>query len=95
MKPLIFHVNREQYAELEGLAYWIADSQYIQERYGDDEPELERVKESIDLTFDSLERLQVPIWVQNAVVTFSADWRQYKRKYLRTYLTGRGIILSA
>lgn len=89
-----FTANRQQYAELEGLAYWIADSQYIRERYGDDEPELERAEKTICLIFDCLERLQVPFWVQRAVITFSEDWRQYKGKDLNIYLKGRGIILN-
>lgn len=42
MKKLFFECNRDQRSALEGLAYRIADTAYMRERFGSDEPELKQ-----------------------------------------------------
>lgn len=78
--------NLEEKNALEGLAYWIADSKYIAERFGADDPELERSHLTIKDCFDSLDRLGVPYWVQNAAVAFAENWRRYKSEYMDSWM---------
>lgn len=93
-RTLSFTCNRQQRNALEGLAYHIADNAYIKERYGDQEPELKGVHETICSLFDELDKLQVPFWVQNSVVAFAENWRRYKDTYMDAYLKReRNIIL--
>lgn len=50
MKKLFFKVeNQEQRNAIEGLAYWIADMEYIMERYGADDPELSEVGKTLQI----------------------------------------------
>ena len=60
---LRFDANTEQRRALEGLAYWIADANYILERYGVNEPEREIARKTIFSMFDELDVLRVPFWV--------------------------------
>ena len=84
-------LNQEQYNKLSGLAYWIADKSYIKERYGDNEPELDRCHKTIIMLFDELDALKVPFWAQNTVICFAENWRRYKETYLRNYLEKKNI----
>ena len=77
MEKLFFKATKEQRNALEGLAYRIADSAYMRERFGNDEPELEQNEKTISSLFDLLDRLGVPFWVQNSVICFSENWRKY------------------
>lgn len=83
---LNYNANLRQKNTLEGLAYRIADSAYIRERYGEGAPELIENQKTIDLLFADLDRLAVPYWVQNAVIAFAADWRRYKTLYMWQWL---------
>ena len=74
---LNFKCNREQRNALEGLAYRIADSAYMRERWGSDEPGLKKNHKTICGLFDELDRLAVPFWVQNSVICFAENWRQF------------------
>ncbi len=78
--------NREQSLALEGLAYHIADLEYMKERFGRDDAELPGIRKTIILCFDQLDRLQVPFWVQNSVIAFATDWRRYKGVYMIPWL---------
>ena len=77
MEKLYFEATKDQRNALEGLAYRIADSAYMRERFGDDEPELKKNEKTIFGLFDLLDRLGVPFWVQNSVICFSENWRKY------------------
>lgn len=93
-KTLSFTCTRQQRNALEGLAYHIADSAYIKERYGANEPELKGVHETISSLFNELDKLHVPFWVQNSVIAFAENWRRYKDTYMDAYLKReRNIIL--
>lgn len=96
MNKLYFKVkNTQQRNELEGLAYWVADVNYIIERYGANDPEYTRANKSVLLCFENLDRLGVPFWVQNSVVCFAENWRQYQNNYIDTWLLkNRNIDLS-
>ena len=93
MKALRFDATKEQRDALEGLAYWIADNAYIIERYGINEPELENVRKTISMIFDKLDALYVPFWVQNTVICFAENWRNYKEKYLSSFLKTKNIYI--
>lgn len=89
---LQFKANMDQRDELEGLAYWVANENYIRETYGSDEPELDRCRDTITgCIFPALDRLGVPFWVQNSVIAFSEDWRRYKFRYLWESLREKNI----
>lgn len=82
MKTLEFYATKEQGRELSGLAYWIADINYLRERYGNSDPEIETADKTILLCFDRLDALGVPFWVQNAVIVWAGNWRNYIQYYL-------------
>lgn len=88
MKKLSFEINQKTYNTLCGLAYRIADNAYMIERYGMAETETERAENHKTITslFDDLDKMQVPFWVQNAVICFSEDWSRYKENNLATWL---------
>lgn len=90
-----FKVNREQRNALDGLAYWIADINYIKERFGVDDPEYKQANDTITKDcFPILDKLHVPFWVQNAVICFAENWRQYKSCYMWDYLKARNINIA-
>lgn len=90
---LIFKANATQKDLLQGLAYWIADNRYIREKYGDREPELKVVDDTIHALFNSLDRAGVPFWVQNAVIICAEDWRHYHEIGIEADLKKRGIAI--
>lgn len=89
-----YQLNMKQYRALQGLAYWVADINYIRERYGKDDPECTICDKTIKLTFDQLDKMQVPYWVQNAVICFAEDWRKYKQTYFQGFLASRNITVA-
>ena len=78
--------NQKQRNELEGLAFHIASMAYTRERYPKDEHEIVELDKSIHLHFDILDELGVPYWVQNSVICFAENWRDYKEFYLDSWL---------
>lgn len=82
---LTFICTQEKYNALSGLAYRIADNSYMLERFGHDDASIElgQNHKTILMLFDELDALQVPYWVQNAVMSWAEDWRQYKSGYVR------------
>lgn len=71
-----FVCSKKQKSALDGLAYRIADSAYMKERYGTEgaKIELEQNRKTILSLFSELDKLGVPFWVQNAVICFSENW---------------------
>lgn len=96
-KELYFKAeNREQRNALEGLAYHVADVNYIIERYGAGDPEYNTAHQNVLCSFATLDRLGVPFWVQNSVVAFAENWRRYKSEYMSSWLLKhRNIDLTA
>lgn len=90
---LHFTANKDQANALEGLAYWIANIEYIKSRYGADDPEVVGVDATIKMTFDELDALGVPFWVQNTVIAFASDYKQYLKCYLRDVMREKNIIM--
>ena len=87
MNKLYFKVeNREQRNAIEGLAYWVADVNYIIERFGANDPEYKKADSNVLYQFEVLDRLGVPFWVQNSVICFAENWRRYKSEYLEDWL---------
>lgn len=92
---LSYTLTKEQYKKLEGLAYWIANENYMRERFGDDEPEIQKCKKTIcDCIFPELDALKVPFWVQNTVICFSENWSRYKSEYLNYFLKTKNIFVE-
>lgn len=87
----IFTATREQSTALAALAYHVADYYYISERYGSSDPEAHKADANVKDMFNTLDRLEVPFWVQNAVVAFATNWRRYKSVYMNSYLKSKGI----
>lgn len=96
MTKLYFKVeNLEQRNAIESLAYWVADVNYINERYGYNDPEFVKADKNVHWCFETLDRLKVPFWVQNSVICFAENWRQYKTCYMDQWLLeNRNIDLS-
>ena len=87
MNNLYFKVkNREQRNAIEALAYHVADVNYIKERFGSSDPEFKKADKNVLMTFETLDRLGVPFWVQNSVVCFAENWRRYKSEYADNWL---------
>ena len=84
MSKLTFTATQETYDALQGLAYRIADNSYMIERFGREDASIElgQNRKTILELFDILDRLQVPYWVQNAVIDWAEDWRRYKKEYV-------------
>lgn len=91
MKNLQFTATKKQSNEIKALAYWIADVNYIRERFGDDEPELLTCDQTIKAIFEKLDILGVPFWVQNEVIFFAENWRAYKSQYLENAMAAKNI----
>lgn len=88
-----YTANPAQRAELESLAYWIADRAWSRERGELDEYENRRTDTTIRAIFDQLDRLGVPYWAQNAVICWAEDWRRTLCEDLRDAMRARSIIL--
>lgn len=91
-KELFFKANRNQWRALEALAYWIADVNYITERYGAEDPEHEKAHKTVVMWFEELDKVKVPFWVQNTVIFWAEDWRRYKENYFREAMKAKNII---
>lgn len=75
MSKLYFKAeSREQINAILGLAYHVADVNYIKERYGVTDPEFSRADKNVLLAFETLDKLKVPFWVQNSVICFAENW---------------------
>ena len=84
---LHFKINSlEQRNAIEGLAYHVADAAYISERYSLDDPEYIVAHNNTLYCFAELDLLGVPFWVQNSIIAFAGDWRQYKRESMSEWL---------
>ena len=85
-------ISREQFSELQGLSYWVANLNYIKEIYGENDNELQVCRETIEkCIFPKLDKLNVPFWVQNTVICFSENWRNTKKEYLSSFLKSKNI----
>lgn len=93
MEKLHFEASRAQRGELEGLAYWIADRAHGRERGELDMYEEERTGETLRAIFHGLDRLGVPLWVQNDVIGWAEDWRRYLSEDFAAAMRKKGVIL--
>ena len=93
---LHYTLSQENYNKLCGLAFRIADNQYMIERYGVKGSEVERAQnhKTIALLFNELDAAGVPFWVQNNSIAFGENWRRYKTEHLYYYLAARGVDVS-
>lgn len=90
-----YTLNQDQYGAISGLAYWVADLHYMRERFGEDEPELSRVRATIEkCLFPQLDKLKVPFWVQNSVIVWAENWRNTKKQYLTDFLKSKNIFVA-
>ena len=88
-----FAATPAQRAELEGLAYWIADRSWSRERGELDEHEDSRTDSTIRAIFDALDRLGGTGWVQNAVCCWAEDWRRTMKENLCDAMRAKQIVL--
>ena len=87
-----FQCSLKQFNALHGLAFWVANAAYIRERYGDDDPDLEKADKTIKLCcFPELDRLGVPFWVQDTAIAIGSDWRLFKTRYFSELLREKNI----
>lgn len=83
---LHFEATTEQRNALEGLAYWIAQKAACKEKYSNKDVaymenlRIDRtIKESI---LPECDKLKIPFWVQNSVICWAENWRNYAGKYM-------------
>ena len=89
---LTYTLTAAQYKALSGLAYWIADENYIRERHGAGDPEITKCRDTIcKCLFPECDNLKIPFWVQNTVICWSEDYRNYINGYLYKYLESKNI----
>lgn len=94
MKKLSFYATKEQKSALEGLAYWVADENYIRERFGASDNEIQVCQKTIcECIFPECDRLQIPFWVQNSIIAIAKNWRRYKENYFATLCAEKNIYL--
>lgn len=79
-------INHAQFNALDALSWWKANDSYIRERFGNNDPELQKIHASIMSLFDELDALRVPMWLQNVALSFGNDWRLQKARYLSSWL---------
>lgn len=88
-------INHDQLAALDGLAYWIADLHYMREKWGENDPELKRARDTIEkCCFPQLDKMGVPFWVQNSVICWAENWRNTKSEYLTDFLKKKNIFVA-
>lgn len=93
MNKLSYTLEHNQMSALEGLAYWVANENYIRERFGNDEPEIKICTDTITkCIFPECDQLKIPFWVQNTVICFAENWRRYKTEYLSSFLKTKNIL---
>ncbi len=85
-------IRRNQLSELEGLAYWIQELAHLHERGDKEDPEYphdeKRCRDTISMIFEELDKKRVSFMLQNAVIFWAENWRDYRRgstlEFLRT-----------
>lgn len=88
----IITISRKQLSALESLAYWIHEMGYIREYYQGEENcidfknEYDRVDKTICLCFDELDKLGVSFRLQNSVICWAENWRDYASSYTLDHL---------
>lgn len=88
-------INRKQLRALESLAYWIHEMGYIREYYHGEENSIEfkneydRVDKTIHLCFDELDKLGVSFRLQNSVICWAEEWRDYMKTSTINHLQSR------
>ena len=85
---LVFNGSREQWRDLEALAYWVhVCGEAV--RYGDVHCE-KSARDSLTWLAGVLDRGGVPWWVQNAVAAWASDRVRYLGEYMLPWLARRG-----
>lgn len=80
-------INDRQLIVLKGIAYRIADIHFLKERYGDDaKHEIEVSRKTLTSLFAEADKENIPFFVQNTVLCFFENWRNYLNTDVVTYL---------
>lgn len=88
-------ISRKQLRALESLAYWIHEMGYIREYYQGEENSAEfknehnRIDKTIRLCFDELDKLGVSFRLQNSVICWAEEWREYMKTSTINHLQSR------
>ncbi len=82
-----YKYNHRQYLQLEALAYNL----FVLKVRAEDEHERKVLKETVQYTFNILDNLNVPYWVQNEIIFYVEQKLKYKYS-IKEYLETRGII---
>ncbi len=81
-----YEYNHRQYLQLEALAYNL----FVLRFKAEDEYERKVLKETVQFTFNILDNLKVPYWVQNEMIFYVEQKLKYKYN-IKEYLESRGI----
>ena len=80
-------INSRQLAILEGIAYRIADIYYMRARYVDEaKHEINDSHNCLMLLFADADREKIPFFVQNTVICYFENFKNYHRTDVSTYL---------
>lgn len=81
-------INSRQLSILEGIAYRIADINFLKAKYGDDaEHEIEASRKTMKSLFADADRENIPFFVQNTVICYFEDFTKYLETSVTSYLT--------
>lgn len=85
-----YHINRNQYRALEGLAHWCYQAARCSAEHDADGER--QARETLATFPDALDRLGIPWWMQNAVSAWAQDFRapgNIREAYLEQMLSRR------
>ena len=81
-----YKYTHRQYLQLESLAYNLFVLRFKEE----DEHNKKILRDTVKLTFDILDSLKVPYWVQNEIIFYTEQKLKYKYS-IKEYLESMGI----
>lgn len=85
---LQYKLNNKQEMILEGMAYRIADINYLKERYKPEEVkhELETSRRTLEGLIKEADKESIPYWVQNIILVKYENWRLWFETTVRDFL---------
>lgn len=90
----MIHISSNQYNAVSSLAFHISNEKRAMEHSNLTRPESAVLRDTVLCCFDECDALQVPFFVQNAVIAWAQEWRNTLRENCRDALARRGIYIK-
>lgn len=74
---LQYAITKKQSNILSGIMYAAADIEYITEKYGPEEPELQAARRNLDSWLDDATYTGTPAALVNHALSYGSSWRRY------------------